>query len=77
MVRGLAEQLLPLFEPRTIALVGASNRPGKWGHSLMERPLKGGLTGTVIPVNPGETEVMGLPAYASVLTILSPSTSLC
>ncbi|MDA1061305.1 MAG: CoA-binding protein [Chloroflexi bacterium] len=68
----LHEQLRPLFDARTVAIVGASNTPGKWGHMLMERPIKGGFTGTVIPVHPRETEVMGLRAYPSVLAIPEP-----
>jgi acyl-CoA synthetase (NDP forming) len=65
----LHDQLAPLFDARTVAVVGASNTPGKWGHMLMERPLKGGFTGAVIPVNPREPEVMGRRAYRSVLAI--------
>jgi acetyltransferase len=68
----LLEELDPIFNARTVAVVGASNTPGKWGYSLMERPLKSGFPGAVIPVNPGESEVLGQRAYPSLLAIPGP-----
>jgi acetate---CoA ligase (ADP-forming) len=68
----LLDELDPIFNPRTVAVVGASNTPGKWGYSLMDRPLKAGFPGTVIPVNPRVSEVLGQRAYPSVLAIPGP-----
>ena len=68
----LARALDPIFNPRRVAIVGASNTPGKWGYSLMERPLKSGFPGEVIPVHPSEREVLGRRAYPSVLAIPGP-----
>lgn len=65
----LLRQLDPIFNPKRVAVVGASNAPGKWGYSLMERPLKSAFPGEVIPVNPREPEVQGHTAYPSVLAI--------
>lgn len=65
----LLRQLDPIFNPKRVAVIGASNAPGKWGYSLMERPLKAGFPGEVIPVNPREPEVQGRTAYPSVLAI--------
>lgn len=65
----LREQLGPLFDPRSVAVVGASNTPGKWGYMMMERPLKGGFPGAVYPVHPTADAVMGRRAYPSVLDI--------
>src|SRR5256884_667386 len=50
------------FNPRSIALVGASARPGKLGHILMRNLLEG-YPGKLYPINPGETEIMGHRAY--------------
>jgi acyl-CoA synthetase (NDP forming) len=50
------------FNPRTIALVGASARSGKLGHILMRNLLEG-YPGELYPINPGETEIMGQRAY--------------
>lgn len=68
----LLEELDPIFNARTVAVIGASNTPGKWGYSLMERPLKSGFPGEVIPVNPREPQVLGQRAYPSVLAIPQP-----
>lgn len=53
------------FNPRSIALIGASARPGKLGYILMKNLLDG-YPGSLFPINPGETEIMGCPAYARV-----------
>ena len=68
----LREQLRPLFDPRSVAVIGASNTRGKWGNMMMERPLKGGFPGPVYPVHPTADEVMGHRAYPSVLDIPEP-----
>src|SRR2546428_3399492 len=50
------------FNPRSIALIGASAQPGKLGYILMQNLLDG-YPGTLYPINPGETEIMGHRAY--------------
>ncbi len=50
------------FNPRSIALIGASAKEGKLGHILM-RNLLDGYPGTLYPINPGEAEIMGYRAY--------------
>ena len=50
------------FNPRSIALIGASAKPGKLGYILM-RNLVEGYPGELYPINPGETEIMGHLAY--------------
>lgn len=52
-----------VFNPRRVALVGASAKPGKLGQVLM-RNLSEGYPGELLPINPGETEIMGRPSYA-------------
>ena len=55
-----------LFHGRTVAVVGASTSPGKLGHEILANIVNGGYEGTVYPVNPKASEVLGLPAYPSV-----------
>ncbi|HUV28568.1 MAG TPA: acetate--CoA ligase [Anaerolineales bacterium] len=59
------------FNPRTVAVIGASTNPDKLGHAVVENLVSGGFTqkGTVYPVNPKATEILGLPAYPSVQDI--------
>lgn len=55
-----------IFEPRSIAVIGASNSPGKWGYKMIEWPLAAGYGGHIYPVNPREEEIFGLRAYPSI-----------
>ncbi|MDI6873619.1 acetate--CoA ligase alpha subunit [Candidatus Solincola sp.] len=54
------------FRPRAVAVVGASEKPGKVGRVVLENILRSGFTGKVYPVNPNHEAVLGLPCYASV-----------
>ncbi|WP_158742638.1 acetate--CoA ligase family protein [Acidisphaera sp. L21] len=55
-----------LFEPRSVALIGATADPAK-NNSRAQRLLnKVGYTGRIIPINPTRSEVMGLPAFPRV-----------
>ncbi len=55
-----------LFEPKTIALIGASNRAGSVGSVLARNLLEGGFSGPVLPVNPHEASIRSVLAYASI-----------
>lgn len=59
-----------LSSTRTIALVGASSDPERPAHGVMKFLLRRGFH--VIPVSPGETEVLGQKAYASLGEIPEP-----
>jgi acyl-CoA synthetase (NDP forming) len=66
------EQLDAIFKPKSVAMIGASNNPAKWGGMVLDRMLTCGFRGRVYPVNPKETEVFGLRAYADVVEIPDP-----
>ncbi len=55
-----------LFRPSAIALVGASNEPGKVGTVLAKNLLESGFAGPVMPVNPHETAIRSTVNYRSV-----------
>lgn len=55
-----------LLRPGSIAVVGASNREGSIGRSLVRNLLEGGFRGPVYPVNPRARRVLGLTAYPRV-----------
>jgi len=52
--------LHPLFNPRQVAIVGASNTPGKIGYSITQNMLEAGFKGKIFPVNPKADEILGL-----------------
>ena len=55
-----------LFEPRTIAVVGASKDPKKIGHTVVKNILASGYAGKVYPINPAGGDVLGLQAYPDI-----------
>ena len=57
--------LAPLLEPASVAVVGASRRPGKVGHDILSNLLSGGYAGRIVPVNRAADEILGLPAFPS------------
>ncbi|MGQ9654792.1 MAG: acetate--CoA ligase family protein [Thermodesulfobacteriota bacterium] len=58
-----------LFDPTSVAIVGASEDPGKLGSHVMRSLLNGGYKGALYPVNPKRGEVMGMPSYPSLSKI--------
>jgi len=66
MERGAFERDLDkLFNPRSIAVVGASNFPGKWGNIMPLNIIGGGYRGELLLINPKEKRILGFPAYPS------------
>ena len=68
-MKTIVEQLDPIFKPESIAVIGASNNPAKWGFRMLNRPLSTGYRGTIYAVNPREDKINNLPVYRSVLDI--------
>ncbi len=54
------------LHPRSVAVIGASDRPGSVGAVVMGNILAGGFPGPVWPVNPKHGAVAGLPCHASI-----------
>jgi acetyl coenzyme A synthetase (ADP forming)-like protein len=61
--------LRPFFEPRSVAVVGASRRRGSIGGELFRNILAGDFTGAAYPVNRDGEPVAGVRAYASIADI--------
>ncbi len=57
--------LTPLFAPRSIAIIGASNDTARIGGRPIAYMKTAGFQGAIYPVNPNRTEVQGLLAYPS------------
>lgn len=52
------------FNPRAVAIIGASNNRHKLGRQLLDNIIKGGFKGKVYPLNLKEKTIAGLKAYA-------------
>jgi acetyl coenzyme A synthetase (ADP forming)-like protein len=64
--RAEAQSIAGLLTPSSIALIGASRRPGTIGHAILRNLLDGGFTGPVYPVNPNARAVTGVRAYPTI-----------
>ena len=64
-----AEEMKSLFQPRTIAVFGASTNKAKIGYRIVENILNGGFKGTVYPINPNGGEILGCSVAKSVSEI--------
>ncbi len=58
-----------LFNPESIAFLGASKDPMKWGFRILSNLVEGGYEGRIYPVNPKGGEVLGLKIYSQVADI--------
>ncbi|MFI9588387.1 acetate--CoA ligase family protein [Streptomyces sp. NPDC052236] len=58
-----------LMEPSAVAVIGASNEPGKIGNSVMRNLIDGGFSGEIHPVNPRADDIVGRKAYKSVTDV--------
>ena len=60
------------FQPKSVAVIGASTSPDKLGYSVLENLLEGGFQTddrSIYPINPAADEILGLKAYSSVLEV--------
>lgn len=58
-----------VFNPESIAVIGASREPNKIGHVIVKNFVDGGFSGKVYPINPSAEEILGLKSYASVMDV--------
>jgi acyl-CoA synthetase (NDP forming)/L-amino acid N-acyltransferase YncA len=70
--RAEARSIARLLAPRSVVVIGASDRPRTIGHALMQNLVNGGFRGPVYPVNPHATEILGIPSWRSIAEIPGP-----
>jgi len=58
-----------IFNPRSVAVVGASDNPRKLGSHVMKSLTQGGYPGKIFPINPGKDEILGIKTYPSLLHV--------
>lgn len=54
-----------LFEPQSVAVIGATDNPYKLGHVVLNNVIKGGFKGRIYPVNLKGGQMLGLTAIKS------------
>jgi acetyl-CoA synthetase (ADP-forming) len=60
------EALDKILMPKSVAVVGASTDPFKWGYMLLNAIKESGFEGNIYPINPNAEEIQGLKCYANV-----------
>ncbi|PXY19579.1 acetate--CoA ligase family protein [Prauserella muralis] len=65
----ILESMTRLMNPRSVAVVGASDQEGKIGNSVMKNLINGGYAGEIYPINPKADEILGRKCYSSVADI--------
>ncbi|HMD08700.1 MAG TPA: bifunctional acetate--CoA ligase family protein/GNAT family N-acetyltransferase [Candidatus Acidoferrum sp.] len=60
------------FSPVSVALIGATDREGSVGCTVLHNLQNDGYKGRVFPVNPKRTEIFGLPCYPTVAAVPEP-----
>jgi len=66
------EAIRAMVDARSLAVIGASGTPGKFGNFFTRSQLKMGYDGALYLVNPKEREIMGLPVYPDLLSLPEP-----
>jgi len=61
--------LARLFAPRAVAVIGASARPHAVGHVALMNMRAAGFTGRLMPVNPRETVIEGMPVWPDIASL--------
>ena len=61
--------LRPVFQPASVAVIGASRRPGTVGRSVLENIKSAGYAGRLYAVNPNAREIAGVPCFPDVASL--------
>jgi acetyl coenzyme A synthetase (ADP forming)-like protein len=70
--RAATASMRRLFEPRSVAVVGAARERGKIGSEILHNLIAAGFRGEIHPVNPAARKIQGRRAYATVRDVPGP-----
>ena len=57
------------FNPKSVAIVGASRQKGKVGYEILANMIQGGYAGGIFPINPNADSIEGLKCFADLKSI--------
>jgi len=60
-----------VLQPRSVAILGASRAPQKWGHVAAKQLIAGGFPGDIFLINPSVPEILGHPVYRNLRAVPS------
>ncbi len=64
--------LSAFFHPASVAVIGASDTPGKLGHEILKNLKDGGFPGALYPINPKAQSILGLPVFRNIKDVPEP-----
>lgn len=65
----IIDELNPIFNARSVAVIGGSSNINKWGGRMVQRLILAKYQGKIYPINTGEENVQGIYTYRSVLDV--------
>ena len=68
----MSKSLKPFFEPKGVAIIGASEKPDKLSNGILKNMLQYGYKGEVYPVNPKSAQILGKKCYPDISTVPDP-----
>jgi len=69
MPNKISSNLEQLFNPKSVAVIGASNTPGKVGYAIVRNLMEANFSGEIYPINLNEPKIQGMNAFSSVSKI--------
>ncbi|BAC89016.1 bifunctional acetate--CoA ligase family protein/GNAT family N-acetyltransferase [Gloeobacter violaceus] len=69
VLRSMRRPLDLIFAPKSVAVIGATDRPGSVGRTILANLLSNPFGGTVFPVNPKRPAVLGVKAYPTIAAV--------
>ncbi len=66
------DNLNAFFNPAGVAVIGASDNPGKLGYTILKNLRDAGFTGALHPINPKSESILGLDCYKSIKDVPGP-----
>ena len=68
----MTSSLKPFFDPRGVAIIGASASPDKLSYGILKNLISYGYRGGIYPVNPKAEEILGVTCYSEICQVPDP-----
>ena len=72
VLRASRHPLDPLFRPQSVAVIGATEKAGSVGRTVLWNLISNPFGGTVLPINPKRSSILGIKAYPSLAATGEP-----
>lgn len=65
----MVQNLKKVFNPKSVAVIGASSEPGKVGYQILNNIITNGFKGKIYPINKKASEILGVKSYPTMLDV--------